>query len=252
MKVMKLIQIMIILVLSIRFAQTQTVSSVGTFEASAEPLIAAVDTLNITPDRTEKDEITNWLITNEDSTWSVDVVEMLQQVLQNTFGALSANGIDGKELLDGYRFRRDTGRFIDDKDGLMAKIDHNSGEITLADTAFTVMQGFSIYHELGHAVDYRLNRQLSEQFHRYIGGPVFNQEDEEWQTADNYWLRQEGRDDREEATADAFAILVMVSHSGLKKPIFAHQPTMTDYDGISTALGLALQTSQQTFLEINN
>jgi hypothetical protein len=109
--------------------------------------------------------------------------------------------------------------------------------------AFSVMNGFAIYHELGHAVDHRLNRQLSEGFHRHAGGPVISEANEQWQTADNYWLRLEGRDDREEAAADAFAVLVM-SHAGLKQPFFARQPVTTDYDDISEALAHSLQTSE--------
>jgi hypothetical protein len=123
----------------------------------------------------------------------------------------------------------------------MGIIDHNIGEITLSDKAFTVQNGFAIYHELGHAVDYQLNRQLSAGFHKYTDGPEMSEDGGKWQTADNYWLRLQGRNDREEAAADAFAVLVM-SQAGLGRPVFANQPVTTDYNGISAAAALALQT----------
>jgi hypothetical protein len=244
MKVKRLIQVLIILVLSLRFAIAQAAPSTPP-SAPLTKLVVVAPTGSGTIEQTvaETDEITYWLISDGDSHWNAEETKILQRVLQDTFGALEANGIDGKALLEGYRFRHDAGRYVDDVEGRMAKIDHSVEEITLADTALTVRQGFAIYHELGHAVDYRLNRQLSEGFHRNTGGLKIGEDNEQWQTADNYWLRLGGRDDREEATADAFAVLVMVNHAGLKRPIFAHQPLTTDYDGISTALALALQTA---------
>jgi hypothetical protein len=97
-----------------------------------------------------------------------------------------------------------------------------------------------------------LNRQLSEEFHRRIGRHGIHESGQQWQTTDNYWLRLEGRDDREEATADAFAVLVMVTYAGLKRPVFAHQPITTDYEGISAALAQALQTSESPQFERHN
>lgn len=248
MKVKHLIQVLIILVLSIQFTKAQAAPTTSPAPMTKPDVVAPAKVGSIKTNA-ETDEIVHWLIADEDSHWNAEETKILQRVLQDTFGALEANGIDGKALLDGYRFRHDAGRYVDDVEGRMAKIDHSVAEITLSDTAFTVRQGFVIYHELGHAVDHRLNRQLSEGFHRNTGGPKISGSDEPWQTADNYWLRLGGRDDREEATADAFAVLVMVSHAGLRRPVFAHQPMTTDYDGISTALALALQSAKQ--LEID-
>jgi hypothetical protein len=206
-----------------------------------KPVLVAATTGN-TATVAEADEITYWLITDEDSRWSADEIKSLQGALQDTFDALAANGIDGMALLGGYRFRHEAGLYIGEIEGRMGTIDHNVGEITLSDKAFTVLHGFAIYHELGHAVDRRLDRQLSEGFHRNTGGPKINEGSDRWQTANNYWLRLEGRDDREEAAADAFAVLVM-SYAGLKRPVFAHQPITTDYAGISAAAALALQSA---------
>ncbi len=241
MKAIHLIQVLIVLVLSIGFTIAQAAPPSPPSAPLTTPVVDAAATTDNAATGAAKDAIEYWLISDGDSRWTADEAETLQRVLQDTFGALAANGIDGMVLLAGYRFRHDASRYVDDVEGLMGKIDHNVGEITLSDTAFTVLNGFAIYHEMGHAVDYRLNRQLSEGFHRHIGGPEISADGEQWQTADNYWLRQQGRDDREEAAADAFAVLVMVSHAGLERPIFAHQSITTDYDGISAALALALQ-----------
>jgi len=191
---------------------------------------------------TETDEIDYWLITDEESHWSANEIKVLHGVLQNTFRALVANKFDGRVLLEGYHFRHVAGSYIGDKDGRMSTIDHNTGVITLTDKAFTVQNGFAIYHELGHAVDFRLNRQLSAGFHSYTGGTGISDEDTAWHTADNYWLREQSRDDREEAAADAFAVLVMVSYAGLNPPVFANQPVAASYEAISAAAAQALQS----------
>ena len=244
MKATHLIQVLIILVLSIRFTIAQAAPSAPPSAPLTKPVIVSADTTDNATMIAEKDEIAYWLISDEESHWTAGEAVFLQRVLQDTFGALTANGIDGMVLLDGYHFRHYAGRYVDDVEGRMATIDHNEREIMLSDTAFTVLNGFAIYHELGHAVDHRLNRQMSEGYHRHTSGPGISGAGEQWKTADNYWLRLQGRDDREEAAADAYAVLVMVSYAGLKRPIFAHQPITTDYDGISAALALALQVGQ--------
>jgi hypothetical protein len=192
----------------------------------------------------ETDEIDNWLITSEDSHWSVEEISVLRNVLQNTFDVLADNNIDGRTLLAGYRFRHEAGLYIGGKEGRMGVIDHNEGVITLTDKAFSVQNGFAIYHELGHAVDHRLNRQLSANFHRYTDGTEISEDGSLWRTADNYWLRAQGRDDREEAAADAFAILVMVNYAGLNPPVFAKQPLTASYEDISAAAAQALQNAE--------
>jgi len=237
-----IIQVFISLFLSIRSTLAPYEPSTGPSDSLTKPAIVAAAT-GRTVTVAEIDEIAYWIIIDEESRWSADEAETLQRVLQNTFAALEANGIDGKALLDGYRFRHEAGPYIGNVEGRMGTIDHNVGVITLSDEAFVVLNGFSIYHELGHAVDFLLNRQLSTGFHRYTGGPGINVDPQQWQTADNYWLRLQGRNDREEAAADAFAILVM-SHAGIKLPIFANQPVTANYDDISAAAALALQTSE--------
>ena len=235
-----LVHILVILILSLQV----TVPLAAPSAPLEKPVAVVVASASNDGTGAKTDEITRWLITNEESYWTAEEAKTVQRVLQDTFGTLAANGIDGIALLDGYRFRHDAGRYVDDVEGLIAKINHNVQEITLSDTAFTLQHGFTIYHELGHVVDHRLDRQLSELFHRHTGvGLVAGEEGEEWQTAYNYWLRLAGRDDREEATADAFAVLVMVTYAGLRQPIFPHEPVTTDYEGISAAIALALQAA---------
>jgi hypothetical protein len=242
MKATHLMQVSIILVLSIQFSVATTAPSPQPSAPSTKPVVVSATTDKAVT-VAETDEIEYWLISDEESHWFTDEVEVLQCALQNTFGALTAKGIDGMALLDGYRFRHEADLYVGDVEGQMGTIDHNVGVIRLSDRAFTVLNGFAIYHELGHAVDNRLNRQLSESFHTYTGGPKISEDGKQWQTADNYWLREQGHYDREEATADAFAVWVMVSYAGLNRPVFANQPITTDYDGISAAMALALQTS---------
>lgn len=241
MKTTHLIQLMTILVFSIRFTIQQTTWSARSSMPFTKPIaVAAATTEDLSPGA-EINESSNWLINDETSRWTANEAMILQRVLQNTLNTLEILGIDGMALLDGYRFRRQSGNYVGDVEGRMGIIDHNIGEITLSDKAFTVQNGFAIYHELGHAVDYQLNRQLSAGFHKYADGPEMSEDGGKWQTADNYWLRLQGRNDREEAAADAFAVLVM-SQAGLGRPVFANQPVTTDYNGISAAAALALQT----------
>jgi hypothetical protein len=122
----------------------------------------------------------------------------------------------------------------------MGIIDHNIGKLR-CQIRLSPSEWLCNLSRPGHAVDYQLNRQLSAGFHKYADGPEMSEDGRQWQTADNYWLRLQGRNDREEAAADAFAVLVM-SQAGLGRPVFANQPVTTDYYGISAAAALALQT----------
>lgn len=183
-------------------------------------------------------EAGRWLIFAEDGAWTVEEAEQVRRALLDVFAALAAAGEDGSELLDGYRFRRYASEYVDGVPGRVARVNHGELEIVLSDTAFLRQQGFYIYHELGHAVDGRLDRRLSAHFHGHTGGgPTAGGS---WQTADNFWIRPEGRDDREEAAADAFAVWVMVERAGLRKPVFPGAPMATDHAAIAAAAESAL------------
>lgn len=167
-----------------------------------------------------------WVIADAESVWKVQELVMIRHVLENSLGALDSVGIDGQELLDGYRFRRFTGEYVDNKPGRVAMVVHSKMEITVSDTAFVRQQGFYIYHEIGHAVDTRLGRNLNNRFHRLA--------------TDDYKLRRQAQHRPEEATADAFAVWVMVGYTGARQPVFKNTPATADYVGISQAVEQSL------------
>jgi hypothetical protein len=243
MRLTNLFIIILLLASPVQFTIAQASHSPQTSAPLTDPVVASAASHGSAAVVAEADEIARWLIMDDESLWSADETEVLQRVLDDTFETLEVNGIDGIALLDGYRFRHESGPYVGNVEGRMGVIDHNTGEITLSDRAFTVLKGFPIYHELGHAVDYRLNRQLSAGFHSYTGGAQISEDGYTWQTADNSWLRAQGRYDREEATADSFAVLVM-SHAGIKPPVFAGQPATTDYENISAAVAHSLRIAK--------
>jgi len=177
-----------------------------------------------------------WFIEDGTSHWTAAEREMVNQVIARTVTALEEGGFDGDQLLAGYRFRRVAGEHVDEELGLVALVNHNDQVINLADSAFLRMGGFYIYHELGHVVDRQLDRELSQVFHAQVGGSRAA----EWQTADGYWMREHAHQDREEATADAFALWVTSQLEGFRKPIFAGTPLDADYQGIIDAMATAL------------
>jgi hypothetical protein len=182
-----------------------------------------------------------WFIGEQGSEWSSDEWEMIHEALSGTFRILAGAEIDGKTLLSGYRFRRISGEYVDSEEGKIAIVNHEKEEIWLADAAFLRLEGFYIYHELGHAVDRRLERKLSQAYHARTGGKLVDRGNgDEWQSGDMFWMRPHGRDDREEATADAFALLVTMSESTSRTPIFSGMPTDVNYNGIADAVSQSL------------
>lgn len=198
---------------------------------------------NSAPDLAANHGQQDWFIRDENSNWTESELEIVSQVLDETIQALSQAGLDGQEILQGYRFRRFQGEFVDSVDGRLAIVDHQKDEIVLSDAAFKRHQGFNIYHEIGHIVDYRLERQLSQNFHLRAGT---NQVAEDGATAEGYWLRDHGRYDREEATADGFALWVLAQNSEAYRPVFFGTPLAVDYEGIIGAIAAAIQEASST------
>ena len=181
-----------------------------------------------------------WFIGERDDEWTAGEWEMIQEIISDTFNILETANLDGETLLSGYRFKRIFSEYLDPVAGKIAVINHNLEEIWLSDAAFR-MSGFYIYHELGHAVDHRLERQLSQAFHARTGGKfVDGGNGEKWQSGDAFWMRTHGREDREEATADAFALSVIMSETTNRKPIFSGMPVTVDYSGIADAVSESL------------
>lgn len=189
----------------------------------------------IASEDTESDSL---FIVDDNSTWTDADMAMVSQVISNTLGALSRAGLNGADLIDGYRFRRYTGEYVDGQQGLVGAADHGAQVVVLSDSAFKRLNGFYIYHELGHVVDSRLDRRLSEAFHSQIGAE--SNDAGNWQTKDGFWMRAQTRDDREEATADAFALWVTVYFAGSKTPVFAGMPLDVQVEGIAQAAGEAI------------
>jgi hypothetical protein len=82
---------------------------------------------------------------------------------------------------------------------------------------------------------------LSQAYHARTGGKIVDRGNgEEWVSGDAFWMRPHGRFDREEATADAFALLVAMSDSTSKRPVFSGMPMDVDYSGITNAVAQSL------------
>jgi hypothetical protein len=110
MKVTHQIQVLIILTISIRSTITQISPSTHPSVSKMEQFVAAATAIDNPMTEVEKKGISGWLIIDKDNRWNAEEVEILKRILQNTFDALAANGIDGRLLLDVYRFRHEAGR----------------------------------------------------------------------------------------------------------------------------------------------
>lgn len=181
-----------------------------------------------------------WIIVTPESTWTDEELAMLDGILTAVITSLNQQGLDGRTLLSGYRFRRQPGEYVTGHQGRIAVVNHDWQEITLSDAAFKRLHGFYIIHELGHVVDQRTNRQLSATFHAHIGSDLQNQA-----TATGFWLNLPAKNDLEEATADAFALLIVADYSPGYRPVFAFTPVTSDFEGIKAALAITLEAVAQ-------
>jgi hypothetical protein len=109
----------------------------------------------------ETEESQGWFIVDGESHWSVEERPVVEQILARTWQALGEVGLDGQTLLDGYRFRRVAAEFVPGRERLLAIVDHQTMEITLADSAFERLHGFYIYRLLlGPFAHQRLSNDL--------------------------------------------------------------------------------------------
>ena len=180
-----------------------------------------------------------WIADDTNGEWNKTELEMIQEVLQDSFLAMADVGLDGQEMLEGYRFVRHNGEFVRDERGLVALVRHDKEEIVLSDSAFVRLDGFSIYHEIGHAVDRRLDRQLSRNFHAEVGTGGEGSQDEHV-TRDGFWMRPISREEPQEATADAFALWVTENQADMRQPVFPGMPLGVEFEGINEAMEEAL------------
>jgi hypothetical protein len=174
----------------------------------------------------EAGDLQEWIVVEDGSQWTNTELRIVHNAIQDTIAALDSVGVDGHQVLAGYRFARHNNRFLADGFRRHAQVNHEPRLITLADRAFLASHGFFIYHELGHAVDRQLGRRLSSIFQEQALQPTHT--DGMIELADGYWMREQGRDNPAEAAADAFALWVMVEHAGYAMPDFATMPETVD------------------------
>lgn len=174
------------------------------------------------------------IVIDDGNGWSAEELALVNKAIADTYAALAQLELDPQALFADYQIRRYIGEYVNGKPGSIGQVDHEAHAITLSDTAFIRLWGFYIYHELGHVLDRRTDRQLSNEFHR-LAGSTSGSEESPWQTADGFWLRDQGHHDREEATADAFALWV-IDQAGIKRPVFGGMPLDVDYEGINSAV----------------
>ena len=84
----------------------------------------------------------------------------------------------------------------------------------------------------------RLDRGLSRHFHALAANEATGNSQV---TPDGYWLNEHARTDREEATADAFALWVVLRYTENPKPIFWNMPNTADYEAIAQLLEESLR-----------
>ena len=185
----------------------------------------------------------SWIIIDENSTWTAGALLTIRRSLLNTLEVLDKNGFDGRNILNGYRFKRHHGSYVDEKKGWVALVNHDKQEILLADKAF-VGQGFIVYHELGHVVDYRLGGGLKERFRQTSAA----HESELLMThsslsvVEGFWIREQGQKNLGEAAADAFALWVMANSEGLEGLAFKDAPTTVNYFRIVEAMDISFHS----------
>lgn len=182
-----------------------------------------------------------WIIVDAESAWTAVQLTAVHHALVETFAALAEVGINGRHLLAGYRFRYQPGDRLNGRQESIALARHEVQEIILTDSAFTVQAGFSIYHELGHAVDNRLQRQLTVGFIDLIGGGEDYRRENGYLIPDGYWVRTQTRHSPYEATADAFGVWVTIRTSPAPAPIFHTTPPDISYRAISLAVETTLR-----------
>lgn len=174
-----------------------------------------------------------WFVHAADSQWQPGEIAMVQKTLETTITALDDAGFEGRAIFEGYRFRRYAGEYVNGVEGQIALVRHNSQEIILGDAAFVRLWGYYIYHELAHVVDKRTGRALSDAFQAHVGSDGAG-------TPDGYWLNDHARGDREEGTADAFALWIVMRYTDNPKPVFAGMANDTDYEQIVSAIETAM------------
>jgi len=181
---------------------------------------------------------TEWVILNTQSSWEIADLQLLHTALLVTMRALDDAGFGGYSLLSGYRFRHSRGVYLPGELGILARVDHEKQEVVLADGALRKQWGFYIYHELGHIVDKRLAQLLTYEFQRLAHG---DKDVGDGKTADGFWLNKAARERPAEATADAFALWIVLNHTTNPRPVIWLRPEGTNYETIAGVMDSVIQ-----------
>ena len=179
-----------------------------------------------------------WIILTPDNAWTVAELQTVRRTLLTTRAALNSTGFDGQALLAGYRFRNVPRIYLNVRRGVLGRVLHDSHEIILADGALQKQWGFYLYHELGHIVDLRLDRLLTREFNRRAAGGAGAGSS---RTADGFWLDSVARENHPEATADAFALWIMLYHTDDPRPVFWNKPHEASFAAIAAVLDNVLR-----------
>lgn len=171
-----------------------------------------------------------WIILEPSSQWTVEELTQVRNTLLITIKALDEAGFDGQALLSGYRFRRLHGEPADHAPGRIARVHHDAAVIALADEAFLRLWGWYVYHELGHVIDLRLDREPQRRFHALIDSRSIPGSEE---TAAGFWLNEHARFDHGESAADAIALWIVMRYTDHPRPVFWLMPNDTDYEKIA-------------------
>lgn len=175
------------------------------------------------------------IVVDANSQWQVAELVLVHQGLAYAHAALNAVGLDSQPVFAGYRVRRHAGEFYNPERRYVAVVQHDLQEINLADAVFTRKEGFYFYHELGHVVDRRLDRELT------LG--LMAELSMGWDdlAPDGTWVRSMAREAPYELTADAFGIFLGLTYTQMTPPAYVQTPADIDYQAVAQSLAAALR-----------
>lgn len=187
-----------------------------------------------------------WIVLDRDSTWTLDDLAAVREALLLTRAGLSGAGLDINQILGGYRFERQNSFYLDSGPGRYAAVRHDQKRIVLADQAFRRRNRFPILHELGHIVDFQLDRSLNTRFHELTGYDSSTDAGSDALTVEGYWFRPQSEHSQTEATADAFALWIILDYGEGEIPYFQNASRTADYEQICQTIYTAIQSIQKT------
>ena len=187
-----------------------------------------------------------WIFLEEESTWTIKDLAAIREALILSREALQDAGLDFNQVFNGYRFERHNDFYLDTGPGRYAAVRHEQKMIVLADQAFRRRDRFPILHELGHILDLKFERLLNEKFHALAGTTPSVAAGTKPQTEQGYWFRPQSEFSPTEATADAFALWIIMTYGRKEIPYFQNASRTADYTEITRAFSQAIGSIQTT------